>query len=91
MGLMREIYAQLSDGEESVTGLSYTVWTGRGGYFQNVRKILLFSAAQIELSTPSGEVTVVGKDLTVRKYVGADLLLGGDIVAVTAEKGAKKG
>lgn len=86
MGLMREIYAQLSDGEEGATGAAYTVWAKRGGYFQNVKKVLSFSPSQIELLSSSGRLVVSGKGLTVKKYFEDDLLLRGDIDSVSTRR-----
>ncbi len=91
MGLTKEIYTQISEGEESVTGLSYTVWAGRGGYFQNVKKVLSFTPQRIELWTKSGRVSVRGKELTVKKYAEGDLLLGGDVRTVSCGEEESEG
>lgn len=63
----------------------YTV-TDRGGYFQNVRRVLEFSPAKIVLSGRRGKVVVEGDALTLGKYAEGDVSVMGAIVLVKREE-----
>ncbi|MBQ9081180.1 MAG: YabP/YqfC family sporulation protein [Clostridia bacterium] len=89
MQLWKEIFTQLNDGEgvdaTGITGLSYTVWEGKGGYFQNVKSLGGFSPQEILLVLRRGSVRVIGQDLSVAKYFENDVLLKGNILSVVRE------
>lgn len=92
MQLLKEIYEQLSEENEPITGFRFTLWAGKGGYFQNIRTIVAFRTEEIELFTQGKErVKITGRGLSVKKYCESDVLIGGDIYGVTREgKGESK-
>lgn len=81
---------QLNEGEEidvgGIAGLSYTVWEGKGGYFQNVKSLGGFTSQEIILVLRQGTVKVIGRDLAVAKYCESDLFLKGNILSVVREE-----
>ena len=80
MRLLSEIEKIL--GAEAGAGVQYTVIDGRGGYFQNVRRISEFSDEAVVLSGRKGTVRIEGRGLTLAKYSGGDVAVGGEIVKV---------
>lgn len=66
--------------------VQYTVQDGRGGYFQNVRKILEFSEEKIVLAGKKGTVAVEGTSLSLGKCYLGDVSVVGNILKV--ERGA---
>lgn len=83
---MQEMKRQL--GDASGACVRYTIVDGSGGYFQNVRRIREFSPEKIVLEGKSALVTVEGKNLSVGKYLGGDLVVNGEVVRVErARKG----
>ncbi len=62
--------------------IQYTVQDGRGGYFQNVKRILEFSEEKIVLAGKKGSVTVEGKGLSLGKCYLGDVSVVGDISKV---------
>lgn len=80
MTLLSEILQSLS--AEAGVSVRFTVVGGKGGYFQNIRKILEFSAEKIVLRGKKEKLTVEGKNLSVGKYCGGDALISGDILKV---------
>lgn len=88
MRLWKEIFTQLNDGEEvgeSVIGLSYTVWEGKGGYFQNVKSLGGFTPEEIILVLRRGTLKVTGQNLSVAKYCESDVFIKGNVLSVTRE------
>lgn len=62
--------------------VQYTVRDGKGGYFQNVRRLLEFSAERIVLAGRRGAVVVEGKSLSLGKCFLGDIEVTGDIKKV---------
>ncbi len=85
MRLKEEIF-KLLGGEGEVTRVQYTVVDGRGGYFQNVKRISEFSAERIVFLGRRGGVCVEGKDLALGKYCAGDAAVLGDIRGVSREE-----
>ena len=83
MKLFSEIVKALS--AEVGTGGQYTVVDGQGGYFQNVKRILEFSAERIVLCGKKGCVRVEGKNLRIGKYYAGDVAVVGEIERVERE------
>lgn len=76
-----------TEGNDFDTGrVQYTVQDGRGGYFQNVRRILEFSEDRIVLAGKKGTVAVEGKSLSLGKCCMGDVQIRGEILKV--ERGA---
>ncbi len=65
----------------------YTVLDGKGGYFQNVRRLLEFTEEKIVLAGKKGSVTVEGKDLSLGKCYLGDVTVRGDIRKVERSDG----
>ena len=84
MRLWQEIREQLNDGPPDgvVTGALYTVWEGKGGYFQNVKRLVQFSSTEVVLRGRTGAVRVEGENLSLGKYFAGDLVIEGDIARV---------
>lgn len=80
MTLFAEILGSLS--AEAGVSIQYTVIDGRGGYFQNVRRITEFSAEKIVFRGKRCGVRVEGSDLSLGKYDGGDALVCGKIIKV---------
>lgn len=85
MRLREEIF-KLLGGEGEVTRVQYTVVDGRGGYFQNVKKISEFSAQAVVLLGRRGGVRVEGSDLSLGKYCAGDAMVYGNITSVVREE-----
>ena len=87
MRLWQEIFSQLGDGEgmEGVISLSYTVWEGKGGYFQNIKSLVSFSPQQIVFALRRGTLLVLGEGLSVAKYCENDVIIRGNILSVARE------
>ena len=65
--------------------VQYTVRDGKGGYFQNVKKIAEFSQESVLLRGKKGSLRIVGKNLSLSKYYAGDLALLGEIERVERE------
>ena len=86
MKLLGEIEKLLQKtGAVDALGVQYTVIDGKGGYFQNIRRILEFSPTRIVLQGKKGSVAVEGNDLSLGKYFGGDAMVIGDIARVIRE------
>ncbi len=85
MRLKEEIF-KLLGGEGEALRVQYTVVDGRGGYFQNVKRVKEFSAERIVFLGKHGGVRVEGKDLALGKYYAGDAAVLGDIRSVTREE-----
>lgn len=66
--------------------VQYTVVDGRGGYFQNVRRLLEFSPACIVLAGKKGRVRVEGQGLSLGKCCMGDVAVLGDICKIEREE-----
>lgn len=86
MKLYSEIAAAL--GAEGLVSarVQYTVISGRGGYFQNVRRLLEFSETKIVLSGKKGRVVVEGENLSLGKCFSGDVAVLGNIRKVEGEE-----
>ncbi len=80
MRLFSEIARAL--GAEAGTCAYYTVVEGRGGYFQNVKRILAFSETEVVFRTGGGALRVSGRGLSIGKYTGGDVSVSGEIERV---------
>ncbi len=80
MRFSQEIYNLL--GGADAARVQYSVVDGRGGYFQNVRRILSFSDEVIVFCGKRGTVRVEGRGLTLGKYGAGDAEVRGDILRV---------
>ena len=80
MTLLSEILQSLS--AEAGISVQYTVVGGKGGYFQNVRKILEFSPEKIVFRGKKEKISVEGQGLSVGKYCDGDALVLGNIQKV---------
>ena len=90
MQLWQEILSQLGDGQPpdgDVREAIYTVWTDRGGYFQNVKSLQSFSPQEIRLRLRRGALRVAGEGLVVAKYAESDVFIRGKIISVQCEEG----
>lgn len=90
MRLWQEILSQLGDGQPpdgGVAGVIYTVWEGKGGYFQNVKSLASFSPQEIRLRLRRGMLCVTGEGLTVAKYCESDVFIRGKISSVSCAEG----
>ncbi len=70
--------------------IHYTVVDGRGAYFENVVRILYFSAGEIVLRGRGGSVRVTGEALSLGRYFAGDLEVRGDVRCVAREGGDGK-
>ena len=77
MTLLSEILQSLS--AEAGIAVQYTVVGGKGGYFQNIKKILEFSPEKIVFCGKKGKLSVEGAGLCVGKYCDGDALILGNI------------
>ena len=82
MRLVSEIANLLAVEELSVTRVQYTVVDGRGGVFQNVKKLVEFSADNIVLAGKKGRLRVSGSGLSLGKCSAGDVTVLGDIQRV---------
>ena len=85
MRLKEEIFA-LFGGDGEITRIQYTVIDGKGGYFQNVKRLLSFSTSEIVLKGRRGAVRVEGTGLSLGKYLGGDVAVYGEIASVKREE-----
>lgn len=86
MRMFSEILKQLSaEGDLETSRVQYSVVDGKGGYFQNVKRILEFSQTKIVLQGKKSKVTVEGEGLSVGKYFGGDATVLGNIIRVERE------
>ncbi len=69
-------------GAEAGAGVQYTVIEGRGGYFQNVKRLETFTTSIIVLRGAKGGVRIEGKELSLGKYGGGDVAVKGEIFRV---------
>lgn len=76
----------LKTGVPDALRVQYTVIDGRGGYFQNVRRILEFSEERIVLQGKKGSVAIEGSGLSLGKYFGGDAMVVGDIAKISREE-----
>ncbi len=87
MELFQELFQQcLAEGEFDVTRIRYAVVDGRGGYFQNVKKIAEFSTSRILLRGKKGAICVEGEGLSLGRYFGGDAVILGNIFKVAREE-----
>lgn len=80
MRFLREIKQLL--GAEAGTSAEYTVVAGRGGYFQNIKRMEEFSETAVVFRSGKGRVRVEGRGLSLGKYGGGDAELLGEIAKV---------
>ena len=81
MRLFSEIERAL--GQEGISlRVQYTVLDGKGGYFQNVKRILEFSEEAVVFSGKKGALRVEGSGLSLGKYFAGDATVLGNIVKV---------
>ena len=81
MRLFAEIERAL--GQEGISlRVQYTVLDGRGGYFQNVKRILEFSDTAVVFSGKKGALRVEGSGLSLGKYFAGDATVLGNITKV---------
>lgn len=86
MRLITEILHELGSDGLSTARVQYTVVDGKGGYFQNVRRLLEFSPESILLAGKKGRVRVQGNSLSLGKCVAGDVAVRGDILKVEREE-----
>lgn len=79
MRLFSEISKTLAAEGLDFSRVQYTVIDGKGGYFQNVKKIVEFSETKIVVAGKKGAVCVEGEGLALGKYFAGDLVVYGDI------------
>ena len=79
MRLFSEISRLLAAEGLDFSRVQYTVIDGKGGYFQNVKKLAEFSETKIVVCGRKGAVSVEGEKLTLGKYFAGDLVVYGDI------------
>jgi 5-keto 4-deoxyuronate isomerase len=79
MRLFSEISRALTEEGISPGRVQYTVIDGKGGYFQNVKRLLEFSDTAIVLTGKKGAVRVEGEKLSIGKYYAGDATVLGDI------------
>ncbi len=81
MRLFSEI-AKALGGEGLSLRVQYTVIDGRGGYFQNVKRLSSLTEEEIVFLGKKGAVRVRGRGLSLGKYYAGDAAVLGDIFAV---------
>ncbi len=86
MRLVSEIMRALG-AEGDPAHIQYAVSDGKGGYFQNVRRLCEFSREKIVLQGKASGLTVEGRELSVKKYAAGDLVLLGAIESVKRTEG----
>ena len=83
MRLFSEIAASLGeDGSEGGLRVQYSIADGRGGYFQNVKKLDTFSEREIVFRGKKGGVRIEGENLSLGKYFAGDAIVRGNILKV---------
>ena len=85
MRLFSELSKALAVEGFNTSRVQYTVIDGKGGYFQNVKRILEISETSIVLSGRKGSVRVEGAGLTLGKCFMGDVTVLGDIARVIRE------
>ena len=81
MRLFSEIAEALATEGETLR-VQYTVVDGRGGYFQNVKRLAEFSEEVVVFTGKKGGVRVTGTRLSIGKYFAGDATVLGDIVKI---------
>ncbi len=85
MKLFSELYQQFfEEGELNTSRIQYAVVNGRGGYFQNVKRIEEFSPQTLVFSGRTGGVQIEGEQLSLGRYFGGDVTVYGNIFSVSA-------
>lgn len=79
MKLFSEISKALKAEELTSERVQYTVIDGKGGYFQNIKRLLEFSGNKIVFKGRKGAVSVEGENLTLGKYYAGDAAVLGNI------------
>ena len=82
MEFLREIAGALGADAAGAFRIQYAVVDGKGGYFQNGRRLAEFSRERVVLRGREGGVCVEGHDLSIGKYYAGDIVIAGDIVRV---------
>ena len=72
--------------EGETSRVQYTILDGKGGYFQNVKRLPEFTSTAIVLRGRKGGVRVEGENLTLGKYAAGDVAVFGDITSVRREE-----
>ncbi len=85
MRLFSEIATLLAVEELSISRVQYTVVDGRGGVFQNVKKLVEFSAENILLAGKKGRLRITGSGLSLGKCTAGDITVLGNIQKVERE------
>ena len=81
MRLFSEILKELA-AEGNTLRVQYSVVDGKGGYFQNVKRLIEFSERKIVLQGRKGTLGIEGENLSLGKYFGGDLTVLGNIIRV---------
>ena len=81
MRLFSEIAEALA-AEGGSLRVQYTVVDGRGGYFQNIKRLAEFSDEVVVFTGKKGGVRVTGAHLCIGKYFAGDATVLGDIIKV---------
>lgn len=66
--------------------ICYTVVDGKGGYFQNVRRIVEFSEAKVVLAGRRGRVCAEGVGLSLGRCGEGDVVVLGQIEKICREE-----
>ena len=82
MEFLKEIAKVLGADAAGAFRVQYAVVDGKGGYFQNVRRLVAFSPTEVVLRGRTGAVRVEGENLSLGKYFAGDLVIEGDIARV---------
>lgn len=86
MRLFDEILTRLgADADVCFGGAKAVLLVGKCAYFENVRGIASLSAEEAVLAFAGVRLRVTGRNMTVARYGGGDLLLAGDVRSVEAE------
>ena len=82
MEFLKEIAKSLGADGAGVFRVQYTVVDGKGGYFQNVKRLVTFTEREIVLRGREGAVRIEGEGLSLGRYFAGDLVIMGDIIRV---------
>ena len=82
MEFLKEIAKVLVADAAGAFRVQYAVVDGKGGYFQNVKRLVQFSSTEVVLRGRTGAVRVEGENLSLGKYFAGDLVIEGDIARV---------
>ena len=82
MEFLKEIAKALGADAAGAFRVQYAVLDGKGGYFQNVKRLAQFSETEIVLRGRQGALRVEGENLSLGKYFAGDLIIEGRIVRV---------